>query len=775
MKIRFAFLVLVLGVTACSSDSEPVQPSAAKASISPKSNVVAGERQIPAAHSAAFASLPDRGNLVGYAATVAHREGPSIWYRADVSEEHALRAIVTGQLRMATPDGQVLDYRYRRHVEHANGNWTWIGELRGFPGREAILTFGERAAFGTFGRPGEEALRLTVRDGVSWIVKVPRHALSGVESTGGQSDYLLPVDVVEPIAVKRSAAADVTAATTNGTIVDVVLGYTPGFAAAQGGQSQAVTRLTHLVAISNEAYARSQLNAQIRLVGTLQVNYTDETFNDTALNEVSGSDGTNSVTVPAGLQPLRQARDQLGADLVSLVRKFRHFGDPEHDSCGVAWLVGQDGQAISSAWSPWGYSVVSDGSDGGYFCREETFAHELGHNMGQNHNVEDAGGAGAHPDSYGYREASATGFYTIMAYRSGDSQYSVPYFANPNVNFNGRPTGVVNASNNVRSMALTMPIIATFRATVVPLPNVRVPSDVNGDGKSDVLLRTDQASSGNFSVWLMNGTQKVGSWGTTMAVSYRVAATGDFNGDNKLDVVWTSNNADVRVWLGTGAGFTPAFPAIVGSAAGLGVFAGAGDVNGDGKADLLFRNGQASSANFTVWLMNGAQKAGSWTTTMAASYRVATTGDFNGDGMLDIVWTSANNDVRIWLGTGTSFTPAFPAIVGTATGLGVFAGAGDVNGDGKSDLLFRNDQVGTGNFTVWLMNGAQKVGSWSTTMAASYRVASTGDFNGDGKLDIAWTSQNRDLRVWTGTGAGFTPSFPTLTGTYVAGWTVINN
>jgi len=60
------------------------------------------------------------------------------------------------------------------------------------------------------------------------------------------------------------------------------------------------------------------------------------------------------------------------------------------------------------------------------------------------HNIEDASGNGTHSDAYGYREASSSGFFTIMAYRlANSSQSGIDYLGNPAVNYaaTNRPTG----------------------------------------------------------------------------------------------------------------------------------------------------------------------------------------------------------------------------------------------------------------------------------------------------------------------------------------------
>src|SRR5690606_29208940 len=126
--------------------------------------------------------------------------------------------------------------------------------------------------------------------------------------------------------------------------------------------------------------------------------------------------------VPASLRPLREERERVGADLVSLVRRFNNA---EHEGCGVAWLLGGDQTQITPGHESFGYSVISDsngtlGADGGHYCRDETLMHELGHNLGSAHDiatVNSEGSEGRYPYSHGYKTGAAAGnFYTVMAY-----------------------------------------------------------------------------------------------------------------------------------------------------------------------------------------------------------------------------------------------------------------------------------------------------------------------------------------------------------------------
>lgn len=473
---------------------------------------------------------------------------------------------------VSAPDGTPLRVEYVRHIEHSNGNWTWLGRSR--DGQPAIVTFGEKAVFGTIPY-GHNELRLTTSGGRAWVVEVDPGKELHPEPK--KPDYLVPPELAAALTSIGPSTASVEAeaagaAAAAATTVDVALGYTAGFASELGGDSQAVTRLQHLVDVTNQAYAASQIDAQIRLVRAVSVGYVDATSNDDALTKLSGyKSGTGPVPVDPAFNGLRSARDQYGADLVSLVRRFR---TPENGGCGLAWLIGGNQSRIDGSDAPFGYSVVSDDIDKGdrnesdgqlYACRKESLAHELGHNMGQNHNVDDAGGdSGAHSYSYGYRETATNGFYTVMAYKlAGSSQRSVRYFANPNVMeaVSGRPTGVANSSDNARSMAQTMPIIATFRSTVVIDPAVPFPGSLIGIGGKCVDASNGATGNGTpIQVWACNGLRQQiwvpnagsGSFATQGATTVLdVIGYGTFNGTQLQ--LWSSTGATNQAWRFTQA------------------------------------------------------------------------------------------------------------------------------------------------------------------------------------------------------------------------------
>jgi Ca2+-binding RTX toxin-like protein len=140
-------------------------------------------------------------------------------------------------------------------------------------------------------------------------------------------------------------------------------------------------------------------------------------------------------------------------------------------------------------------------------------------------------------------------------------------------------------------------------------------------------------------------------------------------------------------------------------------------------------------------ILSTSQPAGT-TLTVQGNYGVA--GDFNGDGKDDILWRHDGGGTAIWQMNGSQ--------VVSSTGAGSsgtdwhIAGIGDFNGDGKDDMLWRHDN---GTVSIWQMNGSQVVSSTGAGSSSSdWHVAGTGDFNGDGKDDILWRHDNGAVSIW---------------------------
>lgn len=524
--MRHAFIAFALmgGLAAGCSLEEGTAPrrhaSAADATSATGSEV--GRAPLVRRGTSAFGSLPDTGRLLAKDDSRRPvKSGASTWHPVQVSEEHALRAIAAGGMTIESPSGKPIALRYVRHIEHEDGNWTWVGRPEGAAaGSEAVLTFGAKAAFGLIPRQGNEPLRLTVEAGKAWLVDTDREELLRTGISGAahsDDDFLIPAPMQHGIAAaaapsskkKAGAVAVEQVADTpknaspawTPTTVDLALGYTVGFQQRLGGRSQAVTRLNFLVDVANQAYLASGVNAQVRIVRTVEVNYPDALANRSALFDLTGVNcstnaagsrflpesrlNCNFVGYDTALQPLISARETYGADLVALVRKFE---DPEQGSCGTAWLLGGGQGTVDASSAGFGMAVISDSSgaqfpDNGNTCREESLAHELGHNMGQQHDIITARGSddsngdgdlldpeefGRHPYSFSHSTDGGTNnFYTIMSVRRpGQAGYRV--FANPELQTCGnQPCGVADQADNVRSLNATMPVVANFRDTVV--------------------------------------------------------------------------------------------------------------------------------------------------------------------------------------------------------------------------------------------------------------------------------------------------------------------
>jgi photosystem II stability/assembly factor-like uncharacterized protein len=149
--------------------------------------------------------------------------------------------------------------------------------------------------------------------------------------------------------------------------------------------------------------------------------------------------------------------------------------------------------------------------------------------------------------------------------------------------------------------------------------------------------------------------------------------------------------------------------------------------------DLVYSNGT---------LLAGTHGRGAWKATIPGP--LADTHDFNGDGKSDIAWRDTSGDVALWLMNGAVVTSS--GGVGGVPGTFSIVGQRDFNGDGKADLLWRDT---SGNTSMWFMNGTTAASTASVgNIPSNWSVAGVADFNGDGMGDLLWRDSSGNIAVW---------------------------
>lgn len=240
----------------------------------------------------------------------------------------------------------------------------------------------------------------------------------------------------------------------NGSLIDVLFAYTPGFRAGYPSNDAMQTAILADLQRMNLAQVNSLSAPRFRSVGFFEINEPGTGSIATDLAKItSQTDGW--------ADEVHAERDNARADLVVL------YSD---SGAGSAAYIGAGNQAL-------GFSVV--GTPGGF-----ALARALGTNMG----CCDAAGdsspacAGVFTFSNAYRfTAGTTTYRTLMAKAPGTE---IPYFSNPEVVFLGEPTGSASA-NNARSMSLISVEVASYRCSAGPEP------DCDGDGILDTIAIRD--------------------------------------------------------------------------------------------------------------------------------------------------------------------------------------------------------------------------------------------------------------------------------------------
>ncbi len=246
---------------------------------------------------------------------------------------------------------------------------------------------------------------------------------------------------------------------------------------------------------------------------------------------------------------------------------------------------------------------------------------------------------------------------------------------------------------------------------------VLITGDFNGDGKTDVIAMQPGSAGPNASPcgapdaqllsYLGSGDGRFQAKGTGLALGVNGASsgvTGDFNSDGNLDIIlyYSCPTAGFLLVPGRGDG-------TFGSPMGLNLGGGSsaplvGDLNNDGKLDLI--------SGSVVSLGNGDGTFKEIPLTIPAGSDAIALADLNGDGILDVVTIGGtvggpNLGSAIYAGNGDGTfqgTPLFTVPLAPYEYQYSIA-AGDVSGDGNSDLLVGEEGINGPNLAVFLGDG----------------------------------------------------------------------
>ncbi|MGW1774786.1 FG-GAP repeat domain-containing protein [Streptomyces sp. NPDC002104] len=180
------------------------------------------------------------------------------------------------------------------------------------------------------------------------------------------------------------------------------------------------------------------------------------------------------------------------------------------------------------------------------------------------------------------------------------------------------------------------------------------------------------------------------------------------------------------------------------------------DHTDDGKADLFGLSGTGTKvyAGDATKLTAG-KRAMTWT---SVDTQVLPFGDLDGDGCNDVFVRFPKGEARVYLTACGGLPDLQSAHVNVSSDWSAYdqvLSPGDVTGDGRADLVTRS--ASTGKLYVYANTG--EVGFKARTLAGSgfgayKKLISAGDLDGDGKNDLLGLDASNELWRFGGTGAG---------------------
>jgi hypothetical protein len=231
-----------------------------------------------------------------------------------------------------------------------------------------------------------------------------------------------------------------------GAQIDLLIVYNSRVLGMYGSAAGVQTVAQRMIDKANKSFVDSQINLEYRLVRVQQVA-------DAEIAPQVSWYGRNNLGNLMNSAVVRNLRTQYGADLVQAWGNYTNV-------CGQAYQP-----TVNARPNPaYGYGVINASRS----CTEgQAVSHELGHNLGGGHDRVTSNRPTGGGDAFGMVNPQNR-FLTIMGYpQNCRSCVQTWTFSNPNVRYNGVPTGVLGSMDNARVINIVGPQVAGFQPTRV--------------------------------------------------------------------------------------------------------------------------------------------------------------------------------------------------------------------------------------------------------------------------------------------------------------------
>lgn len=394
----------------------------------------------------------------------------------DKSVLEQLRNKTVNSFQMNDVNGNLITIEVSRIIQHLHEDWSIIGSIDGNPFNSFTLSYSDGKL-------------------ISQIRNITSHTFMEIAyRSESESHYLLEVDPHssnelscgvdhsnDRLRLRRSSTAVQNLQvpqprSTGTTVIDVMIVYTPAaekWALSEDAGGVGIQNIINQsMTIAQESVDNSKIDLEFRLVHSAKVDYKEE-VKVTEDGEEENDSGVDLDRLTDGDIPgVHEWRDQFNADLVAM---FTYV----EDTGGIAYLG--SGSEDDAAYA---YSITRVQQA----ANTSTHAHEMGHNMGKNHTrnqksspAGDEGGIFEYSTGWRWIGNDGETYVSVMSYdepadddengkdENGDPIYAIQVrlFSNPDINFQGVPTGSYTGkyapADNARSILEVMQRVSNYR------------------------------------------------------------------------------------------------------------------------------------------------------------------------------------------------------------------------------------------------------------------------------------------------------------------------